>query len=137
MRGLDTNILVRYLTADDSKQSPDARSLLEQGEERNERFHVSTTVLCELIWTLRGRPYQLGREAIASVVDQLASTPLFVLQSRDLVLRSLQSYKRGVADFPDYLIGFQDRQAGCTETLTFDRKLAREKGFSLVDQAGA
>ncbi len=133
MRGLDSNILIRYLTADDAQQTAAARSLLEQGEETGDRFHISTTVLCELIWTLRGRPYFLDRSAITSAIELLSATPLFVLQSRELVLKALRDYRQGGADFPDYLIGWQNRQAGCEDTLTFDRKLARENGFTLLD----
>ncbi|MEE8584736.1 MAG: PIN domain-containing protein [Acidobacteriota bacterium] len=129
---MDSNILIRYLSADDAQQTAAARSLLEQGEEQGERFHISTTVLCELIWTLRGRPYHLDRPAITSAIEQLSVTPLFVLQSRELVLKALQDYRQGRADFPDYLNGWQDRQAGCKDTLTFDRELAREEGFTLL-----
>lgn len=133
MRGLDSNILIRYLTADDDRQTAAARALLEEGEEQGQRFHINTTVLCEVVWTLRSRPYSLGRPDIASAIEHLAATPLFVLQSRELVLKALQGYRQGRADFSDYLIGWLDRQAGCKDTVTFDRKLAREKGFTLLD----
>lgn len=132
MRGLDTNVLVRYLTADDPVQTPLARALLEGGEERNERFHLSTVVVCELAWTLRGQPYRLGRGAIADVLEKLLETGLFEVQERDLVRRSVADYREGKADFPDYLIGQQNRHAGCGETVTFDRNLAEAKGFSLL-----
>ena len=33
----------------------------------------------------------------------------------------------------DYLIGEYDRRAGCTSTLTFDRRLARTDGFERPD----
>ena len=132
MRGLDTNVLVRYLTADDPVQTPLARALLEEAEERNERFHISTVVLCELIWTLRGQPYRLDRRAIADVLEGILETGLFEVQERDLVRRSLADYRQGKADFPDYLLGWQNRQAGCGETVTFDRNLAEDEGFSLL-----
>ena len=132
MRGLDTNVLVRYLTADDPVQTPLARALLEGAEERNERFHISTVVLCELSWTLRGQPYRLNRMAIADLLERLLETGLFEVQERDLVRRSVVDYREGKADFPDYLLGWQNRQAGCGETVTFDRNLAEAQGFSLL-----
>ncbi|MDB9516538.1 hypothetical protein PN466_06180 [Roseofilum reptotaenium CS-1145] len=45
----------------------------------------------------------------------------------------LKYYKLGKADFADYLIGAIARQAGCTETLSFDRKLTSEKGFRYLE----
>lgn len=136
MKGLDTNVLVRYLTADDPVQTPVARTLLETAEDRGERFHISTVALCELAWTLRGQPYRLDRSAIADVLERILGTSLFEVQERDLIRRSLAEYRRGKADFPDDLIGWQNRQAGCDETITFDGKLANTGGFSVLLHAG-
>ena len=33
---------------------------------------------------------------------------------------------------PDYLLGWLNRRAGCEQTLTFDRKLAKVEGYSLL-----
>jgi predicted nucleic-acid-binding protein len=48
--GLDTNILVRYLTKDDEKQWKQAAEIIESGEQ----CFVANIVLCELVWVLRG-----------------------------------------------------------------------------------
>ena len=52
MRGLDTNVLVRYLTADDAKQTALAEKLLEQASERDQPLFIPVLVLCELVWVL-------------------------------------------------------------------------------------
>jgi predicted nucleic-acid-binding protein len=59
--GLDTNILVRYLTKDDEKQWMQAAEIIESGEQ----CFVANIVLCELVWVLRGNPYQFSREEIS------------------------------------------------------------------------
>jgi predicted nucleic-acid-binding protein len=124
LRGLDTNVLLRYLTYDDPVQSPAAARLFEQAEAAGERFHVTTTVLCELIWTLRGRLYRQTRADAADLVDALLETALFEVQERDLVRRALADFRTGSGDFADYLIGWQNQAAGCRSTVTFDRDLA-------------
>jgi predicted nucleic-acid-binding protein len=48
------------------------------------------------------------------------------------VRRSLDEYRAGRADFADYLIGWQNRKAGCSETVTFDGKLGRAAGFAIL-----
>ena len=58
---------------------------------------------------------------------------MFEVQHRDLVRRAVGSFRRGPADFSDYLIGEIDRRAGCLSTLTFDRRLALAKGFEELD----
>jgi predicted nucleic-acid-binding protein len=132
VRGLDTNVLLRVLTGDDPNQSPRASRLLADAEARGERFHVSTTVLCELVWALRGTAYRRGREAIVQALEALLASSLFEVEQRDLVRRALNDYRAGPGDFADYLIGWQDDAAGCTGTLTFDRALEGCERFVMI-----
>jgi len=67
MIGLDTNVLARYFIEDDAdreavKQRVAARKLIESGQ----ALKVSTTVLLELEWVMRGY-YGFAREDIISV----------------------------------------------------------------------
>lgn len=132
MRGLDTNVVVRYFTGDDPEMSPIAKALIEQAEEGKEQLFVSSIALCELVWALRGRPYLLPRAEIAAVLERMLSANTFELQDRDLVRQALLEYRQGGADFADYLLGRQNRRAGCDVTLTFDRYLRGTAGFSLL-----
>lgn len=132
MRGLDTNVLLRYLMADDPEQSPIARTLLDEAEESGGRFFLSLVALCELSWTLRGRPYSLDRQGLSNLVGKLLETRLFEIQERDLVRHALADYRDGRADFPDYLIGWLNRAAGCSDTVSFDGKLDGAEGFSVL-----
>ena len=61
MRGLDTNVLVRYLTRDDDAQFAAASDLIEGAEHRSERLYLNIVVLCELTWVLRGSRYRFPR----------------------------------------------------------------------------
>ncbi len=53
MAGLDTNVLVRWLVADDPLQTAQARALLQSGRRGSKPFFVPSTVLLELEWVLR------------------------------------------------------------------------------------
>jgi predicted nucleic-acid-binding protein len=130
VRGLDTNILLRALTADDAAQSELVRTLFAAAERTGERFFVSIIALCELTWTLRGRPYSLDRDAIGAVVERILSTSLLEVQDRGLVRRALADYQAGRADLADHLLGCQSLAAGCA--VTFDRRLDGVAGFSLL-----
>jgi len=132
MRGLDTNILVRYITADDAEQTQKAREIIERAEDAGERLQVNTIVLCELCWTLRGKHYEYDRPSIAAVIELILDTAVFEIQNRDVVQRAMVDYRLGKADFSDYLIGYQNRSVGCEDTVTFDRKLRHHVGFSLI-----
>jgi predicted nucleic-acid-binding protein len=130
VNGLDTNVLVRFLTADEPLQSGAARRLVESAEIHGERLHISTLVLAELVWVLRGARYARSRSEIADALDALLDATVFEIQDRDLVRRAASSFRNGPADFSDYLIGQLDRRAGCTATLTFDRRLLTTEGFA-------
>ena len=136
MKGLDTNVLVRFLTADDRTQSAASKKVIESFEATGERLHVSPVVLVELVWVLRGARYNLPREAIATALDGLLATEVFEIADRDLVRRAVNRYRSGPADFSDNLIGELDQRAGCVSTLTFDRTLARAEGFEGICQSG-
>jgi predicted nucleic-acid-binding protein len=132
VRGLDTNVLVRLLTRDDPAQAEQVELLFAAAERGEERFFVSVIALCELSWTLRGRPYSLARSEIAAAFEGLLDTTAIEIQDRGLVRRALADFRHGRADFADYLLGWQSRKAGCDDTLTFDRKLDGAAGFSIL-----
>jgi predicted nucleic-acid-binding protein len=132
MRGLDTNILVRFCTNDDPAQVSLVKALFEEAEGRNEAFFVSSVALCELVWSLRRKPYRLSRTEVATVLEKILDTGIFEIQDRNLVRHALSHYRQGRADFADYLLGAHGRRAGCEVTLTFDRQLSKSPGFSLL-----
>lgn len=129
MIGLDTNILVRYLTRDDEPQWRLAAELIQQ----NQPCFIANTVLCELVWVLRGASYRFPKDEIIQVLETMLHSDAFEFENRSTVDQALQRYKQGGADFSDYLIGAVSRQVGCTETASFDSKLKGEKGFRCLE----
>jgi predicted nucleic-acid-binding protein len=132
LRGLDTNVLVRYFTLDDREQAALARDVVDGAEHRGERLFVSLPVLCELIWTLGGPRYGTRRDQLAQIVAGLLESPVFAVQQRAVVRQALEDFRTGRAGFGDYVIGRCAEAAGCSETLTFDRALAVSAGFRLL-----
>ena len=137
MRGLDTNVLIRYLTRDDAAQFAAAGELIEGAELRGERHYVNVAVLCELTWVLRGSRYRLDSATIAETVERLLATPLFEVQSRDQALEALDDFRAGSGDFADYLIGRMNLAAGCQDTATFDTHLAGCDAFEVLESASS
>jgi len=131
MRGLDTNVLVRYLTQDDPRQSKRANAVIESALASEDRLHVDTTVLCELVWVLR-EAYGLDRATVVAALLQLMDAAQLSLNDRDLVREAAHRYRAGPGDFADYIIGLRNRAAGCKTTLTFDRAHKRSELFSLL-----
>jgi len=121
MIGIDTNVLLRYLTNDDPVQSPRARTLL-TGCTADAPAFISTVTLVETVWTLSTPRYGYARAAILDVVGALASVETVHLQDSDAVLNALATSRLTGCDFPDALIAEFGSQAGCDSTATFDTK---------------
>ncbi len=133
MRGVDTNLLVRYLTLDEPAQAEVVIGLFERAEEGGETLFIAAPVLCELVWVLRSPPHRAARERIAEALRELLASAIFDFEHRDLVQRAVADYQQGPGDFADYLIGWLSRQAGCDKTLTFDQKLADCERFEALE----
>lgn len=132
MIGLDTNVLVRYVTQDDPEQSARATTLVEGLSEGDPAF-VATVVLVELHWVLR-RAYGVGREEADRVVATLAQTRELRMEDPDVVRAALRRAGEG-AELPDAVIAETGARAGCTAVLTFDAKASRRAGMTLVDRS--
>lgn len=120
MIGLDTNVLVRYLTQDDPQQSARATRLFEQELTRDEPGFVGLIVLAETVWVLR-RLYRATSDELLQTVSDLLGTAQLVIENRPAVNRALRQAKSNGCEFTDALIAASARNAGCTRTVTFDR----------------
>ena len=133
MIGVDTNLMIRYLTRDDEQQWQQAIAVIQE----NQPCFITNIVLCEVAWVLKGASYGFRRDEIISALEAILHSSAFVFENRSAVDLALQQAKQGRADFSDYLIGAIASQAGCTETVSFDRKLKGEKGFRCLEDSSS
>jgi predicted nucleic-acid-binding protein len=131
MIGLDTNILVRYLTQDDPVQSVKATEILERRLTPKNPGFVSVVVVVETVWVL-DRAYGLTAQEIATAVERLLQVEVLTIENEQEVFTAMVALKQGRASFADALIAELGTRAGCTRTLTFDQKAGRFPGFELV-----
>ena len=131
MIGLDTNVLVRYLTQDDPVQSRKASEILE-GEltEENPGF-ISIVTIVETVWVL-DRAYNLSSHKIAAVLERILQIDVLVVENEQEVFTATVALKHGWGSFADAMIGTLGEKAGCSYTLTFDRRAARVAAFKLA-----
>ena len=131
MIGIDTNVLVRYLTDDEPEMVDRAERVLERECTPERPGCINIVVLCEVAWVLRRR-YRFAREEIAAAVEALLRAPLLAVEHANLAELALKDYRMGKADFTDSLIGLINRRWGCEATATFDRKAAELDSFRLL-----
>jgi predicted nucleic-acid-binding protein len=127
--GLDTNVLVRYLTKDDEIQWKRAVEIINNAES----CFISNIVLCEMVWVLRGKPYKYPQSEILKIIELLLQSSKLEFVNRTVIYQALKLNKLGKADFADYLIGAVNHFHECSTTVTFDRKLKDDKWYQLLD----
>lgn len=122
MIGLDTNLLVRYITQDDPEQAAQATHLIETLCTRANPGRVAQIALCELVWVLR-RAYGYSKPQVVDVLDQILVSAELAIEHEEVVFQALDAYRDDTADFPDYLLALGNRAAGCETTYSFDTRL--------------
>lgn len=130
MIGLDSNVLVRYLTQDDPVQSRRANQLLEEALRTGETLYLNHVVLCEMNWVL-ARAYEYDRAELADAIEKILTAAQFEFEDKNTLWQALAGFRQSSADFADCLIGFKNAGAGCTATFTFDKRAAALPQFSL------
>ena len=116
MRAIDTNVVVRFLIADDRAQADRAHAAILAGD-----IFIPTTVFLESEWVLRSA-YRLAPIEISDAFRSLAGLPGVNVEDPALLARALDAVATGF-DFADALhLGKAD---GCSAFLTFDRQLAK------------
>jgi predicted nucleic-acid-binding protein len=128
--GLDTNILVRYLVQDDPVQSPIAANLIERRLSEGDPGFVTTVAAVETAWVLE-RTYGFSDTDIAAAIERILQIDVLVVENEQDVFTAMVELAEGRGSFADALIGTRGARAGCSHTLTFDRKALRLPGFEL------
>lgn len=131
MKGLDTNVLVRYLTQDDPAQSRRANAIIDGALAGGQRIHLDTVVLCELVWVLRSA-YAFSRDTVADTLARLLEASQLSVDDRDRLREAARRYGAGAGDFADCVLGLRNRAAGCDTTLTFDRAHRKSDLFTVL-----
>ena len=132
MKGLDTNVLVRYLVKDDERQAEKASAYIKRISSSGETCFINSVVLCELVWVLESA-YEYSRRDIADVLEKILITRQFEIESKDVLRQAIHDYRNSKGDIADYLIGRLNHAKGCDKTATFDHSLKSSALFSVLD----
>ena len=131
MIGLDTNVLVRYITQDDKKQSAIANRLIESLTVEVPGY-ISLVSVIELVWVLSAC-YGSNKAELCGVLEALLHTRELVVAEGEVVWKAIRLFKSSAAeDFADCLIVCSANAAGCESVFTFDKNAAKYAGMRLA-----
>jgi predicted nucleic-acid-binding protein len=122
MRAIDTNVLVRLITRDDSRQAASAETFVENGA------WVPVLALAEATWVL-ATVYELSSKDLAKSIEMLLDHRDLALQDSDIVQAALELFRaKSGLGFSDCLMLHLAHKAGHLPLGTFDRNLAKVQG---------
>jgi predicted nucleic-acid-binding protein len=118
---VDTSILIRYLIQDDPAQSPLANEIIDRELTAEYPGFVSLATIAEVAWVLRSK-FKATPQEIPTAIERILSIDNLQLQNEQQVFEAMIAVKADEGTFTDALICALAAWAGCTSTLTFDRK---------------
>ncbi|MGO1802596.1 MAG: PIN domain-containing protein [Microbacteriaceae bacterium] len=130
LTGIDTNVLLRYLTRDDEPQHAAAERLLLSLTESAPGF-ITQVTLVEVYWTL-ARSFRYSKGESLAVIRGLLESRTLEFEDGEGAMLALHFAEEG-ADFADALIHQAAQQFGASTTVTFDRKAAETLGWTLLE----
>ena len=136
MIAVDTNVLLRYLLADDASQHCKAKALIET----QHPVLITDVVLVETVWTLTGKRYGIDKTGICEVVRGLIGDGAFRFENSQVIWSALMDYQeskpvRGKGlDFADCLIAHKAHYVASEDRqelggfYSFDKAVEQLKG---------
>ncbi len=97
---VDTNIFLRYLTADDPAKYKRCKELFQRAVDGKVRLLTSDMVIAELIWTLQSF-YKVPKDEVIEKLSVVASTPNLIIPNNGIIVEALIIYGRKNIDYID------------------------------------
>jgi uncharacterized protein len=122
MRLLDTNLLIRYLTADDPAKAQAVANLLQDVKAGREHLYTTEVVVAEVTFVLSSpRGYHLSNIDIVARLSPILRLRGITIPRKRVVLRALAIFGQQPAfDFSDALLVATAEQTGITTILSYD-----------------
>lgn len=118
---VDTNVFLRFLTADDPRKAERAERLFRQAVHGKLKLNTSPLVIAEIVWTLESF-YGLQKPEIAAKVEKILNTPNLDCPDGGLILHALLLYVEANIDFIDAYHAIWLKARGQNRIVTYDQK---------------
>jgi predicted nucleic-acid-binding protein len=131
MKGVDTNILIRFLIGDDEQQTKKVYRIFKKIESEKKELFVPLLVILELIWVLESA-YEISRDEILDSISDFLLMPILKFEHQSALQQFILSAQGSRYDLSDLLIAHSARINGCETVITFDKKASKFNLFELA-----
>ncbi|BBJ27815.1 PIN domain-containing protein [Athalassotoga saccharophila] len=120
MRFIDTNVFLRYFTADDPEKSKNSLELLKKIENGEEMVTTSSLVIFETIFTLE-HSYKVPRSDILQLLEPILNLKGLSLENKSTFIKALKIYSGGTFSFADAFNVAVMKKMNIKEIYSYDR----------------
>lgn len=124
-RILDTNVILRYLLADNPPLFAKAKEIFTQAGEGTMKLFLDEVVLAETIWTLT-KPHNQPREAIYEKINTLVTQDWIINPRKKIFQKALEIYRQTNLSYIDCWLYIVSQDLNL-KIETFDHKLRKLK----------
>jgi predicted nucleic acid-binding protein len=106
---LDSNVLIRMLTADDQRKSQESRQLLEKASQEGWKLELGLQHICEVIRVLSSkRLYALEAAMVADMLGPILLLPCIEARDKSQVILALADFAGKGGSLPGSGVDFED-----------------------------
>jgi predicted nucleic acid-binding protein len=116
---IDANVILRFLLADDDRQSAEAEEFLLEAPEGS--LSLSPLTLAEVTWVLLSH-HEVPRELVASALQRVVALPS--IRAGDTLLDAVARFAASSVDFADCALAAEAAAQGAV-AVSFDKDLRR------------
>lgn len=122
MTGLDTNVIIRYLTRDDEANASRCLALLQRAEAGTEDLFICEAVLAEAVYVLSSpRLYGLPRRRVGELLGTIVNLRGVHMPGKAVCRQALDLYARANLDLEYALLVSHLQARGAAAVHSYDR----------------
>jgi len=129
---IDTNILLRYLTADDPGKFERCKDLFKRALEKKIVLLTSDMVIAELIRTLNSF-YSVPKDEIIEKVTIIVNTPNLKIPDKKLISEVLVLFSQENIDYIDAYNAVFMKNNGCAQIFSYDKDFDRIENIERME----
>ncbi len=128
---IDANVVLRFLLADDDRQSAEAEDLLTRAPEGS--LHLSALTVAEVTWVLTAH-FETPRDLVARAIQRVLALPS--IRTDDTLLDAVARFSATTLDFADCALAAEAAAKGKI-AVSFDKDLRRFSDISAMPPKAA
>ena len=131
---VDTDVIIRLVTGDDTAKQAAALELFERTEAGDITLRAPATVIADAVYVLSSRRlYNLSRRGVEEILDRILHVRHFEVEMQEELVEALHVYAGSNLDFGDAMIVASMRLDATSDLYSYDHDFDRIAGVTRLE----